>query len=122
MTKEDEEKGLAFVDVLPWKLEDMTSNKISGMRCWKDGFECGYNKANEWRYPSKGEYPNDFEDVLICFLTEDDAKDCVRGWYEYDFENDKHIFKYLNVLEIQCLKTVIAWKKLVLPELPKERE
>lgn len=89
---------------------------------WRNGAEFGYNKANEWRYPSKGEYPIDFEDVLICFLTEDNAKDCVRGWYEYDFENDKHIFKYLNVLEIQCLKTVFAWKKLVLPELPKEIE
>ena len=84
---------------------------------FKDGAEFGYNKANEWHYPSKGEYPKEYKDILICFLTEDDMKDCVRGWYEYDFENDKHIFKYLNVLGTQYLKTVIAWK-----ELPKESD
>ena len=101
---------------------DLSGNRNYTERAFKDGAEFGYNKANEWNYPSKGEYPNDFEDVLIYFLTEDDAKDCVRGWYEYDFENDKHIFKYLNILEIQCPKTVFAWKKLVFPELPKESE
>ena len=83
---------------------------------WKDGAEFGYNKAIEWHYPSKGEYPKEYEDILICFLTEDDMKDCVRGWYEYDFENDKHIFKYLNVLGTQYLETVIAWKEIVLPK------
>ena len=88
---------------------------------FKDGAEFGYNKANEWHYPSKGEYPKEYEDILICFLTEDDMKDCVRGWYEYDFENNKHTFKYLNVLGTQYLETVIAWKEIVLPEL-KESE
>ena len=89
-------------------------------RAFQKGAEFGYNKANEWHYPSKGEYPKEYEDILICFLTEDDMKDCVRGWYEYDFENDKHIFKCTNVLGTQYLKTVIAWKEIVLPELPKE--
>ena len=28
--------------------------------------EFGYNKANEWHYPSKGEYPKEGEDVL-CY-------------------------------------------------------
>ena len=49
-------------------------------------------------------------------------KDCVRGWYEYDFENDEHIFKYLNVLGTQYLKTVIAWKEIVLPKEIKEND
>lgn len=84
---------------------------------WQDGAAFGYNKATEWHYPSKGEYPEEYEDVLICFLTEDDMKDCVRGWYEYDYDNDKHIFKHLNVLGTQYLETVIAWKEFVLPEL-----
>ena len=83
---------------------------------YKDGAEFGYNKANEWHYPSKGELPKEYKDILICFLTEDDMKDCVRGWYEYDFDNDKHIFKYLNVLGTQYLETVIAWKEIVLPK------
>ena len=28
--------------------------------------ELGYNKANEWHYPSKGEYPKKYENVLCC--------------------------------------------------------
>lgn len=98
---------------------------------FKDGAEFGYskafveadknlkavaadfNKANEWHYPSKGEHPKEYEDILIYFLTEDGMKDWTRGWYE----NDKHIFKYLSALGTQYLKTVIAWKEIVLPEL-----
>ena len=37
--------------------------------CWtfaKKGAEFGYNKANEWHYPSKGEYPKKYENVLCC--------------------------------------------------------
>ena len=30
------------------------------------GAEFGYNKANEWHYPSKGEYPKEGENVL-CY-------------------------------------------------------
>ena len=28
--------------------------------------ELGYNKANKWHYPSKGEYPKECENVLCC--------------------------------------------------------
>lgn len=31
------------------------------VRVFKDGAEFGYNKANEWHYPSKGEYPKEAE-------------------------------------------------------------
>ena len=33
---------------------------------WQNGAEFGYNKANEWHYPSKGEYPKEGENVL-CY-------------------------------------------------------
>lgn len=33
----------------------------SEKRAYKDGAEFGYNKANEWHYPSKGEYPKEVE-------------------------------------------------------------
>ena len=109
------------VECLIKPVEDFTYEELSDEQQekaydFKKGAEFGYNKANEWHYPSKGEYPKEYKDILICFLTEDDMKDCVRGWYEYDFENDKHIFKYLNVLGTQYLKTVIAWKEIVLPK------
>lgn len=80
-----------------------------------DGAKFGYNKANKWHYTSNGEYPKEYADLLICYLTEDDKKDCVRGWYEYDFDNDEHIFKYDNLLCTLDLPSVIAWKELVLP-------
>ena len=35
---------------------------------WQKGAEFGYNKANEWLFPSKGEYPKEYKDILICFL------------------------------------------------------
>ena len=38
----------------------------SEKRAYKDGAEFGYNKANEWHYPSKGEYPKECENVL-CY-------------------------------------------------------
>ena len=40
---------------------------------WKDGFqkgaEFGYNKANEWHYPSKGEYPEKGKEILLYTKT-----------------------------------------------------
>lgn len=86
------------------------------LHSFRDGAEFWYNKANEWYYTKNGDYPKEYEDILICFLTEDDMKDCVRGWYEYDFENDIHIFKYLDALGTQYPKNVIAWKEFVLPK------
>lgn len=34
---------------------------------WQKGAEFGYNKANEWHYPSKGELPKDLCLVIACF-------------------------------------------------------
>lgn len=34
--------------------------------CAKESAEFGYNKANEWHYPSKDEYPKECENVL-CY-------------------------------------------------------
>ena len=93
--------------------------------CFKDGAEFGYNKANEWHYVKDGDYPKEYEDILICFIdeTEESGSDCVRGWYEYDLDNDKHIFKTVNIQGTLYLNDyVYAWKEIVLPKLPKESE
>lgn len=71
---------------------------------------------DEWHYVKDGDYPKEYEDLWICFITEDDMKDYVRGWYEYDFDNDKHIFKYVNEIDTQYLKDVYAWQTLVPPK------
>ena len=42
---------------------------IEKCECWtfaKKSMEFSYNKANEWHYPSKGEYPKECENVL-CY-------------------------------------------------------
>ena len=88
---------------------------------WKNGAEFGYNKANEWHFVKDGKYPKEYADLFICYLTEDDAKDCVRGWYEYDLDNDEHYFKTVNTFGTAVIKNVYAWKEIVLPEL-KESE
>ena len=85
---------------------------------FKDGAEFGYNKANEWHYPSKGELPK--EDTaeketiyLLCFGLDD--SDYMTGLFSYGrfwcFDNG-----WFETNE------VIAWKELVSPELPKESE
>lgn len=73
-------------------------------------------KANEWHYPSNGEYPKEYEDIWICFLTEDDMKDCIRGWYEYDLDEDEHYFKTVNTFGTEIIKKPYAWKEIVLPK------
>ena len=42
------------------------SDYITCQEAYKDGAEFGYNKANEWHYPSKGECPKEGENVL-CY-------------------------------------------------------
>lgn len=39
-------------------LEDVRDNIC---KAFEDGAEFGYNKANKWHYPSKGEYPKECE-------------------------------------------------------------
>lgn len=60
---------------------------------YKDGAEFGYNKANEWHYPSKGELPKcDEETQLIfyvnCYYGDITRKRVVLGYYQKSFLND----------------------------------
>ena len=73
--------------------------------CFKDGVEFGYNKANEWHYLKDGKYPEHSNRVLV--FTDEGVGFGIYGldnqkWYTYDTGFD-----------------VIAWKEIVLPELPK---
>ena len=93
---------------------------IEKCECWtfaKKGMEFGYNKANEWHYPSKGEYPKECENVL-CYckavnvefydightIIGGDTK--IRWWSSNRSEE-------LNVY---------AWREIVFPEEVKEDE
>ena len=103
-------------------------------KIWKDGAEFGYNKANEWHYPSKGKLPKcDDKTQLIFYVNcyyEIDGKTITRkrtvlGYYQNSFLNDdiKLFVEKSKGYENEHLpKDVIAWKEIVLPELPKEGE
>ena len=102
--------------------------------CFKDGAEFGYNKANEWHYPSKGELPKcDDKTQLIFYVNcyyEIGGKTITRkrtvlGYYQNSFLNDdiKLFVEKSKGYENEHLpKDIIAWKEIVLPELPKESE
>lgn len=82
-----------------------------GMTCvgsvrqaFKDGAEFGYNKANEWHYPSKGEYPDNNNDIL-CQI---DFETSEVGYFNEMFNN----FFTINGKELK----VKAWKEIVLPK------
>lgn len=72
---------------------------------FKDGAEYGYNKANEWHYPSKGELPEEGDEVL-CFFEDEMAETAV-------YTNHFVFSRFVSA-------DVIAWRYL--PEPPKEVE
>lgn len=82
---------------------------------FKDGAEFGYNKANEWHYPSKGEYPIDKTEMLVYFKYADYEYPCKTfGFYNGHFWDTKR--------GDVSNKDVIAWKEIVLPELEENKE
>ena len=113
------------------------TTSVSGYKSIKNayqkGAEFGYNKANEWQYPSKGELPKCDEETQLIFyvncyyevggetLT---RKRMVLGFYKKSFMNDdvKLFVEKSKGYEAEHLsKDVVAWKEIVLPEL-KESE
>ena len=70
--------------------------------------EYGYNKANEWHYVKDGDLKKKKKKVLVQLK---DVEEPILDYYRQD-----GLWNY--ALE----KEVIAWKEIVLPELPKESE
>jgi len=96
---------------------------------WQDG----YNKANEWHYPSKGELPKCDEETQLIFYVNcyyeiggetKIRKRTVLGFYKKSFMNDDvklFVEKSKGYEDEHLPKDIIAWKEIVLPEL-KESE
>jgi hypothetical protein len=95
---------------------------------WKDGFqkgaEFGYNKANEWHYPSKGEYPKDeknFQNYVVAFYgakgSSANGKPC---WEELCYDTKTKRWVDRDTLEdlpyVNKEGIVIAWKEIVFPK------
>ena len=69
-------------------------------------------KANEWHYPSKGELPKEDKRYLCkikAFVGSGITYEC------FDYDSEYSSWKGAS-------GEVIAWKEIVLPELPKESE
>lgn len=112
---------------------------------WKDGAEFGYNKAkedadkmksqflelcnlkdmriaelekaNEWYYPSKGEYPKECENVW-CYCKGIGIKFCCVGHTIVGGDNKVRWWANNKTEELR----VIAWKEIVPSEYTKEEE
>ena len=81
---------------------------------FQDGAEFGYNKANEWHYPSKGEYPKDNgllmsgQLILLTKMKGTDNLSISIGQYNFSTQE----FSYQHIVG---LTEVYAWKELVPP-------
>jgi len=96
--KEAEEYGNKYWDCL-------VDSDDKGMlqEAYKDGAEFGYNKANEWHYVKDGKYPKEKQLVMVYRVNPLGANIAITNWYDSYKDTE-----------------VIAWKEIVLPELPKE--
>ena len=76
-----------------------------------------FNKANEWHYPSKGEYPKEFENVL-CYCKVYDVKFYSTGHTVIGRDNK---IRWWSSDRSEKLK-VYAWKEITPPKEIKENE
>lgn len=101
-------------DVINWggtEPEERFYNEIKFKQAYQQGAEFGYNKANEWHYPSKGEYPKECENVLCCCKV-DDVKFCSIGHTIIGGDNK---IRWWSSDRSEKLK-VYAWKEITLPK------
>ena len=111
--KESEEYGNEYWDCL-------VDCDDKGMLCeaYKDGAEFGYNKANEWHDLRKD--PNDLPNTH-CLNWVIALYDNGNLWCRAKREEFVDGIFWVNSYHYQ-IYNVIAWKEIVLPELPKEIE
>ena len=84
---------------------------------FKDGATFGYNKANEWHYPSKGEYPKECENVLCCCKVVN-AEFYSIGHTVIGGDTKIRWWASNRPEELE----VYAWREIVFPEEVKENE
>ena len=82
---------------------------------FQKGAEFGYNKANEWHYVKDGDLPKDDKQYLVLFCYNHKGKKEMSCGIR---DNLYSAFEHLRCYTEQ----IIAWKEIVLPELPKESE
>ena len=85
---------------------------------FEDGANFGYKWANEWHYPSKGEYPKECEDVLCYCKCRTEIKFCCVGHIVAGGDNK---IRWWSSDRSEKLK-VYAWKEITPPKEVKENE
>ena len=114
MTEEElEEKAEEWLDER--YLKDMGVRKPC-KKAFLAGAEFGYNKCNEWHYPSKGEYPKEGENVL-CYCKIVNVKFYSTGHTVIGGDNK---IRWWSSNRSEELK-VYAWKEIVLPKEIEEK-
>ena len=107
-------------EISPLKITSTQATFIIAMikQTFQDGAEFGYNKANEWHYVKDGDLPKENKDCLVVFHNKY-SDNIVKSISRYSVELKKWWFIH-NLEDME--EDVIAWKEIVLPELPKESE
>ena len=116
--KEAEDKAFEKYPLPPGCGEKDIERNITYEEGFKDGAEFAYNKANEWHYPSKGEYPKECENVW-CYCKGLDVKFCCVGHTIVGGDNRVR-WVAMNIGRLEESQ-VIAWKEIVLPELKESK-
>ena len=107
-------------DVINWdgaEPEERFYSEIKFKQAYLAGAEFGYNKANEWYYPSKGEYPKEGEDVLCYCKCRTEIKFCCIGHTIIGGDNK---IRWWSSDRSEKLN-VYAWKEIVPPKEIKEK-
>ena len=106
-------------DVISWdgaEPEERHYNEIKFKQAYLAGAEFGYNKCNEWHYPSKGEYPKEGENVL-CYCKVVDVEFYSIGHTIIGGDNKIRWWSSNRSEELN----VYAWKEIVLPKEIEEK-
>lgn len=93
--------------------------------CFQDGAEFGYNKANEWHYPAKGEFPKASGNYILAFYGAEGSVAsgkpcCEETYFDAELLRWKERDTYDDLPYLEKKGVVIAWREL--PEPPKEEE
>lgn len=109
----DEEKAEEWVksQMIPC-IQRQVSYFDFAIQAFLAGAEFGYNKANEWHYPSKGEYPKEGEDVLCYCKCRTEIKFYCIGHTIIGGDNKIRWWSNNKTEELR----VIAWKEITPPK------
>ena len=120
MTREELKQEAEEYAIENWEYYEEGKNDSKALKqAYLAGAEFGYNKANEWHYVKDGDLPKDNGFLMsktLNLITKMKGSDCLNhALGQYNFSTQE--FSYQHIVG---LTDVIAWKEIVLPELPKE--